>query len=142
MLHGMSKTRPYRIRANMITRCYSPKHLYYKNYGGRGITVCERWRKSFVNFWEDMKEGYRDDLQIDRIDNDKGYYKENCRWVTPKVQSNNRKYVNKITFNGLVKNLTEWAEYLGVKRSMLATRYYVYKRDNPERWPLSRILTK
>ena len=87
--HGKTGTREYRTWRNMKNRCNLKTDTSYEHYGSRGITVCERWNK-FENFWEDMKDGYRVGLTIDRIDNDKGYYKENCRWATYKVQENNR----------------------------------------------------
>lgn len=105
----MSNTRYYRIHNTMKQRCLNSKVKKYKNYGGRGITVCERWLESFENFWEDMKEGYADHLQIDRIDNDKGYCKENCRWVTSKVNNNNRrdKSTNKYYKGNLTQSIKE-----------------------------------
>ena len=120
----------------MKKRCYNSKILKYKRYGARGVKVCNDWL-TFENFvdWA-LENGYQNDLQIDRIDGDKDYCPENCRWVTPLVQSNNRKCVNKIEFNGLVKSMTEWAEYTGIKRRTLSQRYHVLK------WPVSRMLTE
>ena len=80
----------YRVYHGMKTRCTNPNHVYYDYYGGRGITVCQRWLDSFWNFVEDMGErpkGYT----LDRIDNNAGYFKENCKWSTMKEQSNNRR---------------------------------------------------
>jgi hypothetical protein len=88
--HKMTNTRPYRIWGKMKGRCLNKRNPQYKDYGGRGIDICKEWYK-FENFWNDMKEKYKEDLQIDRINNDKGYYKENCRWTTAKVNSNNRR---------------------------------------------------
>lgn len=86
--HRMSSTRLYYIWGNMIQRCTNPKVKNYHRYGGRGVTVCKEWL-IFDNFLEDMRDGYADNLSIDRIDNDKGYCKENCRWTTRKEQSSN-----------------------------------------------------
>lgn len=88
--HGYSRTPEYTVWAMMIQRCCNPKHVAYVNYGGRGITVCERWRNSFCAFLADM--GFRPNgLSIDRIDNDGNYEPGNCRWATDQQQSFNRR---------------------------------------------------
>lgn len=87
--HGMKGTSTWVIWMGIKARCLNPKNRAFKNYGGRGITVCDKWLK-FEGFFEDM--GVRPEgLQIDRIDNDKGYYKENCAWVTPTQSIRNRR---------------------------------------------------
>lgn len=88
--HGMSATKTYITWEAMIRRCYSEKSARYKYYGGRGITVCQEWRDSFETFYNDM--GKRPENQtIDRINNDLGYFKENCQWATSMEQSHNRR---------------------------------------------------
>lgn len=80
----------YRTYQGMLARCYNEKHKYYAYYGGRGISVCPKWIGSFYQFVNDMGER-PEGLTLDRIDNDKGYSKENCKWSTMKEQSNNRR---------------------------------------------------
>ena len=87
--HGMSKHPAYGVWHSMVQRCTEPTHQAWKNYGGRGITVCERWLRSFESFWEDMGSTYQRGLDLDRRDNSRGYSPENCRWVTRQVNSAN-----------------------------------------------------
>lgn len=93
--HAMADTKIYKVWTTMKARCTNPNLKSFKNYGARGITVCERWR-SFENFYADMGDppkGYT----IDRINNDLGYYKENCRWATYKEQAQNQRHHNQYT---------------------------------------------
>ncbi len=113
--HWKSKKRIYKIYRAILTRCNNEKENAYKDYGWRWIK-CE-WN-SFEEFYDDMKEWYSDDLQIDRINNDWNYFKENCRWVTPKQNSRNRR--SNIIYKW--KCVAEWEEITWVNR------YKIYSR--------------
>lgn len=119
--HGMWQTRQYRIWVNMRTRCTNPKANNYHNYGGRGITYDPKW-ETFEGFWEDMQEGYSDELTLDRIDNDGNYCKENCKWITMKEQQNNRRNNHLLTHDGKTQTIAEWARELNVSPRTLVPR--------------------
>lgn len=118
--HGMSKTKTYQTWQHMKARCYRVSSKDYKNWGGRGISVCERWHK-FENFLEDMGECPRG-MSIDRIDNDGNYEPSNCRWATSKEQTNNTRQNVLIEYNGQIKTIGEWGDLLGIKAQTLKTR--------------------
>lgn len=121
--HGEAHTRLYNIWHNMKQRCKNPQTPEYVRYGGRGITVCDEWANSFEEFraWA-LSAGYRDDLTLDRKDNDGHYCPENCRWATPKEQANNTRRNRLITHNGETHSVTEWARIVGVNQSTLNAR--------------------
>ena len=106
----------------MIHRCRDPKNSAYKYYGGRGITVCERWADSFQTFLSDMGSPPTPSHQIDRVDNDKGCEPGNCRWTTRKQQCRNRRSNHILTANGQSKTLAEWVEQTGISRGALWSR--------------------
>lgn len=87
--HGMCNSKEYRCWRSLKNRCLNPKNAQYKDYGGRGITICERWL-DFINFFADMGKS-PNKSEIDRIDNNSGYFKENCRWTTKKKNASNRR---------------------------------------------------
>ena len=97
--HGMSKHRLYRTWLHIIERCTDAEHKHYKSYGGRGIAVCSRWLDVRL-FIEDMFPSYREELSIDRIDNNLGYSKENCRWATKAVQVRNTRLLRENNTSG------------------------------------------
>lgn len=112
-----------KIYYHMKQRCYNTNNDRYKDYGGRGIKICEEWLKDIKHFvkWS-LDNNYKNSLTIDRIDNNGNYEPYNCRWVTKKTQANNTRRNHNITFNGEIKTLTEWAKELNVKPSCIATR--------------------
>jgi hypothetical protein len=122
--HGHTSRRKmspeYYSWASMSTRCSNPKHSSYARYGGRGIQVCERWR-TFALFLEDM--GPRGEGEsLDRIDNDKGYTRENCRWASREVQANNRSSNSIHEYRGERHTLAELARKYGVAYNTLHSR--------------------
>ena len=121
--HGLHKTRLYETWHHMKQRCYDKNIKGYKNYGGRGITVCEEWKNDFKKFYDwAMQNGYTEELTIDRIDNNGNYEPSNCRWVTIKIQNRNTRANRNITYNDETHCLVEWAEILNIKKETLATR--------------------
>ena len=124
--HGSSYSRPYRIWAHMIQRCHNPNNPGYKSYGGRGIKVCDEWRTSFVSFrdWA-LSHGYDDSLTIDRIDNNLGYFPDNCRWADSKTQKRNYRRNQNVTFKGETHCLMDWANILGISYQVLRRKIVV-----------------
>lgn len=118
--HGMAHTKTYRVWALMRQRCENPNFTSYQSYGGRGITVCERWQ-DFANFYADMGDP-PPKMTLDRIDNSRGYEPENCRWASRKVQGNNRRTNVLLSFNGEKRTIAEWAEVTGLGKTCLANR--------------------
>jgi hypothetical protein len=117
---GLSRSRIYHIWKNMFQRCYNPKTPYFKNYGYRGIIICQEWH-TFKSFYEwAMDNGYNKTLTIERIDNNKSYFPENCKWATHKEQNQNRRDNVYFTNNGVTLCIQEWATILGVSRKKIA----------------------
>ncbi|MCL1485143.1 hypothetical protein MIH18_23680 (plasmid) [Marinobacter sp. M3C] len=122
----------YKIWSSMIQRCTNERNAKYPQYGGRGITVCDRWR-DFDLFYSDVGDKPFPGATIDRIENDAGYGPGNFRWASRKEQQRNRRSNHRLTFNGATKCLAEWEEETGVKSNTILTRI----RRN---WPVGEAL--
>lgn len=109
----------------MKRRCFNKNEKAYGRYGGSGVTMSEEWM-DFKNFHGDMHKTWFVGASIDRVDNSKGYSKENCRWVTMAAQSRNRRNVLKYTYQGRTLTIPEWAEELNMKQKTLYARLKVY----------------
>lgn len=135
-LHGMAGERLYQEWQDMKKRCSKPYATSYNNYGGRGITVCDEWAKSFGAFREwAIANGYRDDLTLERNDYNGNYEPENCRWATRKEQQNNRRNNRMVEYNGKTQTLAQWADEMNIPYAILKKRI-IYG------WSVERILTK
>lgn len=119
--HGMSHTPTHDVWKGMRDRCTNKNAKVFKYYGGRGIAVCDRWKK-FENFYADMGEKPKN-RSIDRIDNDGDYTPENCRWATRAQQANNTCRTIHIFFNGKTQTMVEWANEMNITRNALYERY-------------------
>ncbi len=128
MKHGLSKTRLYGIWRDMKKRCYCQSCKGYKNYGGRGITICSDWLHDFQTFYNwAMDNGYAENLSIDRINVNGNYEPSNCRWATKKEQANNKRNNHFLTLNGKTQTITQWANEIGVTDTTVHSRL---KRNN------------
>jgi hypothetical protein len=134
--HGLTEHKLYRIWAEMKARCCNPKQQFFHRYGGRGITVCEEWIDDFKAFhdWA-MDNGYREGLQIDRIDNNKGYFPDNCRFVTCQENANNKETNLMLVFDNITASLADHCRRLRLKYKTVRTRI---KRLN---WSAERALS-
>jgi hypothetical protein len=119
--HHRSKTKEYRIWSALIARCTVPGSVNWLRYGAQGITVCDRWKNSFVAFWEDMGPK-PDGMSLERINNRLGYSPENCKWATLHEQSRNTSRNHLVTFHGVTKCLKDWASEFGVNYSTVGYR--------------------
>ena len=132
--HGKSKTHVYEVWSGMIKRCNNPNDPEYKNYGGRSIKVCDQWRDSFKNFFDDMGEP-PPKMTLERKDVNGNYCLGNCKWATRKEQARNRRTNVCVVFNGKKLCLADWAEELGLPEKALQTRV---RRG----WTIERALTQ
>lgn len=114
----------YKKWAGMKTRCYNKNELRYKDWGGRGIKVCDEWQ-DFDGFYKDMFATYKEGLSLERIDNNGNYCKENCKWIPLAEQNNNSRKSRWITINGETKTLATWIRESDVKSSTVRQRFYV-----------------
>ena len=125
--HDQCYTRLYEIWTGMKERCYNPAVASYKDYGGRGIKVCDEWVSDYRMFSEwALANGYTDSLTIDRIDNNKDYCPENCRWSDRITQANNKRTNINIEWKGEVHTLAEWCRILGLPYKKTHARYKYY----------------
>ena len=121
--HGLTHHKIYGVYVNMIERCYNSKNKSFKHYGGRGISVCDDWKNDNTKFFSwAFASGWQESLQLDRIDNEGNYSPENCRFITHKVNVNNRRNNRLLTYKGQAKTFTEWAEISGVSRKLIEYR--------------------
>lgn len=137
--HGKSYTRIYYIFIAMKARCYNYNNEHYKDYGARGIKVCDKWldkENGFMNFYNwAINNGYQEDLTIDRIDVNGNYEPDNCRWATKKEQANNRRNNHYITYNDETHTLKEWSKILKINYATLKTRI------RKKYWNIEKIFT-
>lgn len=135
--HGMSHTRLYNIWVCIKKRCYKEKDPAYKNYGGRGIKMCDSWRNSFESFAEwAFNNGYADSLTIERIDVNADYCPDNCTWIPLNQQQNNRTSCLMYTYNGETKNLAEWCD------SLKLPYMTIYNRIHKLKWTFERAISE
>lgn len=120
--HGRSRTPEYRVWQQLRQRCLNPRAKSFDNYGGRGVTVCDRWNESFQAFIDDMGARPSPYHSIDRIDNDGPYEPKNCRWAEMRVQLRNRRTNSMLTFLGRTQTVTDWAAELGIAAPTLDAR--------------------
>lgn len=133
--HGGFGTPEYWCWAKMIQRCTNPRVIGYAYWGGRGITVCERWRQSFAAFRDDMGMRPAPGYSIDRIDNNGNYEPANCRWASRLVQNRNTRWTKFYTWRDRTMTLTDWSKVIGISYSTLEMRLL-------RGWTIDRTLTE
>lgn len=132
--HGMSNKPEYRIWFSMKQRCVNPRDKRYMDYGGRGISVCQRWLDSFENFYADMGDRPSRTHSIERKNNDGDYTPSNCVWATKQAQARNQRRTHWITLNGRTMSMMDWSEHLGIS-------YFVIRARLARGWSVERALT-
>lgn len=132
--HGHRWTRLYSILCGMKNRCYNENTKAYKDYGGRGITICNEWLHDFQTFYDwAMANGYKDGLEINRINNDGNYEPNNCEWVTSKQNCRNRRNTVYLTVNGETKCVSEWCEIVPIKSGTVRWWVKEYGKEYAEK---------
>ncbi len=128
--HGLKKTRLYVVWRDIKIRCYNPNARNFKDYGAKGVTVCDEWKNDFKAFYDwAISNGYNKDAKrgectIDRIDNNSGYCPQNCRWVDNLAQQNNRTNNRFLTHKGKTHTVAEWSRILNIPSHVLYARLY------------------
>lgn len=132
--HGMTNTRLYKIWLGIKERCCNKRCKWYRDYGARGIKVCDEWLTDFMSFYAwAMENGYQENLTIERIDNDEGYEPDNCRWATVKQQARNRRSSRLFTIGDETHCLSEWCEIYNINYSTALSRLRL-------NWPIEKVL--
>lgn len=121
--HGTPDKKLFWVWSTMKGRCINEKNKQFKDYGGRGITVCDEWMNFDVFYNWAIAEGYKQGLKIERINNDGGYNPLNCKWANDFEQSQNRRSVHKITHNNKTKTIAEWSRELNIPASTLYAKF-------------------
>lgn len=125
--HNLSNTSEYNIWHSMKKRCYDPNNQSYKNYGGRGITVCNEWINDFKQFFKDMGPRSSPQHSINRKNNNDNYKPDNCEWSTLEEQNNNKRTTKKITYKNQTKSLKNWCDELSLPYNTVFARLNRYK---------------
>ncbi|AWC29092.1 MULTISPECIES: hypothetical protein [Bacillus cereus group] len=121
--NGFGRTKLYGVYKGILDRCNNPENKSFKDYGGRGIKVIEEWEADYLVFMEwALANGYKDGLSIDRIDVNKGYSPENCRWATRDVQANNKRNTILINYKGKTQSLKRWCKELNLNYYTIHSR--------------------
>lgn len=136
-IHGLSRTKSYRAWLRAMHRCYNPRDKEFKNYGGRGIRVCQEWQGpvGFLQFLDDMGPPPSPESSLERTWNDGPYTRSNCRWASRKEQARNRRTCRILAYAGRTQTLTEWSEQQGLSVKTLWTRLH-------RGWSLEEALTR
>lgn len=134
--HKQRHTKLYEVWKTIKQRCYNKNNISYKNYGGRGITICDEWLKDYSSFYNwSMQNGYKEGLTIDQINNNGNYEPSNCRWTTRLIQCNNTRANRFITINNETKTLAEWCRFYKISYNL------VKQREAKCKWDIIKAIT-